>query len=417
MSACIRCGAKTEATYRFCMSCGYPVQQTTSVNTQKNAASFSSYNPGTKSLGIKRSACIRCGSKLDDAYKFCMSCGYPVKKAEHSNASENVKKYDSYNPGTRSQEVQRVACIRCGSKLAPIDMFCMTCGYPVKQNSNPQKPNNQFQGNTATTQAATGVPNYPVCKKCGERIEITDQFCMACGYPTQQKTRSTSNKGSSANYTYQPTSERDQCIAELNRMCEYFGKVQSKYNEYDICYRSRVELNRKIMEEKDSDFNLSVIGITMSIVGTLVVFFGICCLLDSSFQSALIWLTCGVIAGPGGVFLTILDSRSKNASRRELKMRNKQQVALAKELTKNYADYGYCIVDPEFTNPKILARIRGNLHSGRAKDLNDAIKLLYRDARKKEFMARRDLNSELKFYDRQGANTASAFYPASIFNL
>lgn len=362
------------------------------------------------------SICIRCGAKTEESHKFCMSCGYPVQRPNRTTAPNSSA--NTTNTQTRTKEVHIPVCIRCGSKMEPFHSFCMSCGYPVQQKTQTTTQSGRNQTNSSSYQTSAETATFPVCKKCGERIEITDLFCISCGYPTQQKTKtSSSNNEASAYYSSQPISEREKCIVELNKMCEHFGKMQSVYNEYDNCYKVREEINQEIRKERKSDVNLGAVALTMCVLGTLIFIIGQFTWSLFSFKEAFWWLLAGICIAPGGVFLMIIYTKQRNAVLRELKKRNSQQASLATELTKHYANYGYCIVGPEYTNPKILARIRENLNSGRADNLDKAIKLLYHDARRKEFMVKIDLSSEIENNNAQGANTASAFIPASFFKL
>lgn len=299
-------------------------------------------------------------------------------------------------------------CIRCGTKTEVTYKFCMSCGYPVQ--SNPQ----HASSNNATSNFI--IPNQPVCIQCGSTIDSTDKFCMLCGYPTQQQTHRKLKNNNPKNQASQQNCSKEECIDELTRILGHFSKVQPTYDNYDNNLRIRAEKAGEYNSSNDPDdlYNkiylfLYALGFTLTVMG--FVFWAS----SGEFIKQWGWFVSGNIAGSIGVFLSVVKARYMRRLRREIIECDTARASLATELTKHYANYGYCIIGPEYTNPKILDKIIGNLRYGRANTLNDAIKILYHDIHKREFRAKQLLIEEIKNNDSHGAKTAAAYIPAYFF--
>ena len=69
------------------------------------------------------SVCLRCGSELESTYKFCMSCGYPIQ-------GNNITEQNSYAQNS-TQTTNNQVCKKCGGRIEETDLFCLLCGYPT----------------------------------------------------------------------------------------------------------------------------------------------------------------------------------------------------------------------------------------------------------------------------------------------
>lgn len=83
--------------------------------------------------------CEHCGENLKATDKFCLSCGAPVK------IQSDQKKVN---------EPDEIVCLNCGAKLKPGIKFCTSCGTPTASKS---------------------------CPNCQASISADDKFCKKCG--------------------------------------------------------------------------------------------------------------------------------------------------------------------------------------------------------------------------------------------
>lgn len=307
--------------------------------------------------------CVRCGTSLETAYKYCDSCGYPVQQQTMVAKSNSVSSSDSRKP----------VCVQCGKKISASDKFCGKCGYQVKSN-NPDTLVNSASCSTSSIQKL-------ICLNCGVEMGVSDKYCGRCGYSacsttqnsaTHNRSNITTN-ATSAYYLFQPMSEQEKVIAELNKMCEYFSKFQSLYDDYDKYYMVRHNIYKEVEELQKEEPSI----------------------LDLLFSTR--------------------DDKNKRNYNAEIEECNVKMVSISLELTKNYANYGYCIIGPEYTNPKYLTRIRDIMISRRARTLDDAIKTFYHDCRRREIWARDMLEAGINNNNAHGAKTASAFIPSNYF--
>lgn len=337
--------------------------------------------------------CIRCGTAMKPTYKFCMVCGYPAQQqALHTTANNNPK-----SPPNTSQFV----CKSCGRELKRTDRFCGKCGHPV-----------QLQ----TKQTASTL----VCKGCGGKLDVKDRFCIVCGYPVQLQNQKIQSKTPTGYISVQQKEEREKCIAELNRIWSYFKKAQAVYNDYDRCISLGDKYRKEYREHTSSNDDFWDHRIILILLGTFL-FFGSFFLIG--FGKELPNVIAGIIilifVAPGigylGVYSFILDGRNERNMRNKIKKNDDRLAELALQLTKYYAAYGYCIVDPEYTNPRIIEKLIQIMNFERANTLREAIVTFYHDCHIKEFMAKDWLTSEMGLLNAHGAKSTSVFYPASYF--
>lgn len=72
--------------------------------------------------------CLNCGKTLTDNAKFCKYCGNSVRIENYTKAVEKPVTVS----GTR-------ICKVCGSEIAPGNLFCVSCGEPVKKKNGKKK--------------------------------------------------------------------------------------------------------------------------------------------------------------------------------------------------------------------------------------------------------------------------------------
>lgn len=246
----------------------------------------------------------------------------------------------------------------------------------------------------------------PVCLRCGGQIKETDKFCGLCGYTTKRQTRdqqTTSNNQNGKNIPPQ-IRNKEELIAEIDRMLEYFSKVQPLYDEYDKCAKKvrrienkrgkRIEYNNKrhtddtdifedladtfefleVLLSGDSDSIASVffvLGIFVFIAIILIL------LLLSWPYSLLIATGCSFFCSLFifiGVHFIIKGKREEKTEIQAICQLHDEMDSLRNKLMNYYKNYGYCIVGFDDVKPSILLKIRKNLISGKADTVEDAIK-------------------------------------------
>jgi uncharacterized OB-fold protein len=65
------------------------------------------------------SSCVKCGSKIAANDTFCINCG--AKKVAKKTTKKTSKP-------TKEKETKSPSCVKCGSEIAPDNMFCTNCG-------------------------------------------------------------------------------------------------------------------------------------------------------------------------------------------------------------------------------------------------------------------------------------------------
>lgn len=348
--------------------------------------------------------CLRCGTELKPDYKFCLTCGYPVQHANGNAYPGNASRVNTANTQTRYANMP--VCAQCGAAMKLDYKFCMSCGSPSQKYNQASVKSYGAKKVNSSRQKNAGKAGYPVCKNCGERVEITDEFCMSCGFPTQFN-KQPGTDGSEY--------EKEQCFIELKQTCEYFERAQSLYDAYDECFRNCLRLRELLAPKKEDEFSLDAAAITMIIVGAIALSFGFIFFIGS-WKVAIWILIAGGILLTVGILLLRYYINHQRALKKELDKYCQQQVSIGNELTNYYINYGNCIVKPEYSNPKILKRILQNMNSGKD-SLDKAIKALYRAAGRKEFLVINDVRSALADNKSYRINKAADFIPAYFFNL
>lgn len=299
-------------------------------------------------------------------------------------------------------------CLKCGANIKTTYKFCMSCGYAVHQSVQQTTSNNAASNNT--------TPTKTVCIGCGSTIKVTDKFCMRCGCPTQLQTQQkTINRNQKISYT-PPDWNRDGYINELNRIYSHFYLVQPTYDDYDDKMRISAEKTAEYYSLNDLDDLYNKLLFFSSATGIILIILGFW-FWDKTepLLNQAVWFIAGSIIGSIGVFLEVIKLLFRRKIRKEIKECNTIRASLAAELTKHYANFGYCIVGPEYTNPRILSKIIMNLRCEKVHSFDEAIKKLYHDVHKTEYQAKKMIIKETKNNDSYGEKTAAAFIPAYFF--
>lgn len=101
--------------------------------------------------------CKECGTELSRDAKFCRNCGAKIEYRDVAPVSAAV-------------------CWNCHSPLNGNEKFCGVCGANVEQTIN-----NEEGTETQEIQAEQPL----TCPVCGEELKETDVFCKSCGNPVR----------------------------------------------------------------------------------------------------------------------------------------------------------------------------------------------------------------------------------------
>jgi pSer/pThr/pTyr-binding forkhead associated (FHA) protein len=119
VTPCASCGRENDASARFCIDCGKPVDPNASAHQSAPSAPHSvsataiarpspiDPSPAHPTREARRASCEWCGSEVDAALPFCAFCGRR----------------------TAGGEIGLTSCARCGARVRrDVDLFCASCG-------------------------------------------------------------------------------------------------------------------------------------------------------------------------------------------------------------------------------------------------------------------------------------------------
>lgn len=255
----------------------------------------------------------------------------------------------------------------------------------------------------------------PFCPNCGSPFNPDEKFCMQCGNPVDAKRKLVPQ---AAQNTQPPTrvsalaqqaSLRGESLTEVKRMIDYFGPMQSKYNEYESVHQ-KIDIKSRTAAKA-----LLVWGIIITIFAgsaLAVIVHGI--IIKSSIADSYTILLTGSITLLG-ITLIIIYILENKARRNEIERLTFRLAEIAKELTEYYKGYGTCLVGPEYSNPVILDLINDRLRAGRADTIKEAINVLLDDAHKSEMELQAQLTARSARQAAGGATAAAVFSAARFF--
>lgn len=93
--------------------------------------------------------CQKCGEEVSPGFKFCTSCGAPIKEGYADLGDRGTDGY-----------VHSVLCPECGAELSPPSRFCTVCGKRI---------------GTVTAWS------FDECYCCGAKLTPGQRFCTQCG--------------------------------------------------------------------------------------------------------------------------------------------------------------------------------------------------------------------------------------------
>ena len=254
------------------------------------------------------------------------------------------------------------------------------------------------------------------CYSCGSVLGVNDKFCNNCGAAAASQLVPQEYNPVPAQQDY----GRKGALVEINRLIEYFGVKQAQYDEYDVCSE-----NLSYLENPRAHVNVRGIigGKPFIIIGAVLLGIGVNFgAIASSLNSGEMLGTCVLLSlfGAGslaaGIVLTVTYNKKLRDTRNNLILQNQTRFnQLVDELSEYYKAYGYCPMSPEYTNPKILNKIRDIIWSGRADSIKEAINILHQDAHNSEMELQASLTARSAASAARGANTAAFFTAANFF--
>ena len=190
------------------------------------------------------------------------------------------------------------------------------------------------------------------CKQCGADLNGAN-FCASCGTPAD---------GNVVVQQAPPAMDpRQASLIEMDKMLDYFGGKADLYRQYD-------SVEAEVKERSERTF--------LGWSGAAVL-----CVIIGLFSKAIFFY---IAAAPfvAGYILKRKKNKEKLAEVAAL------MEKLGGELTKLYADYGYCPIGREYTHPDILPALYGYISGGRANTPSEAINRMI-----EEYLAKLDEKS------------------------
>lgn len=243
----------------------------------------------------------------------------------------------------------------------------------------------------------------PFCVNCGNEYSTGSKFCNYCGAPTdntsgQLQTQQLNQYVGNSVQSY--LDERNNNLAELAKMYDYFMSYRKKYERF-------LFLTNKLLHGY-TFIPALVFGCIILNVFIIVLFFGSL----GRDPVAVIVSLIGIPIGAGLIVLFILGTLDRNKKRKKL-VEEKDDVL--DELWNHYISYGPCLLGFEYTFPETLDEIQALLMSGRANNIKEAINIMLDDNHKRQMES--IATATAKYAARTASNTgiAAAATVASFF--
>lgn len=186
---------------------------------------------------------------------------------------------------------------------------------------------------------------------------------------------------------------RQEDIREIHRTLDYFLEKSQVYDKYE-------QLQKQLRYLRKSMFPSMIVGIIMLFIGfiwfTLPLYETKIVYIQYFFSNlplllAILFMIIWLWPIMAGIFLVIFSIVSGIGRKRKLRAKTPKLAAVAKELTEYYDSFGECIIEAEYTNPRILERILGILESEKAETAEEATDIMIKNAHR----TRKQLQSEL----------------------
>ncbi|MDY6339585.1 MAG: hypothetical protein SPL61_08110 [Saccharofermentans sp.] len=204
------------------------------------------------------------------------------------------------------------------------------------------------------------------CNECGYENHGR-RICKRCGAPLDL---SAEKNGISVDDL--PDISLYEVNRELKKLIRYFDFMRAQYSEYEFCNQKLDLLDKKgYVPIGVLVFGIIMMGVTtwLSVLVALRAF--------KLYNGLILWLAMFFV---DGLYAAVAYSRSLKDNRKKIKKYLGREVELAKQLTNYYNDYGPCLLEAKYTDPRILDRLQNIIKSGRASSLEQALDLLFEDS-------------------------------------
>ena len=204
------------------------------------------------------------------------------------------------------------------------------------------------------------------CNECGYENHGR-RICKRCGAPLDL---SAEKNGISVDDL--PDMSLYEVNKELKKLIRYFDFMRIQYSEYEFCNQKLDFLDKRgYIPIGVLIFGIIMMGVTtwLSVLVALRAF--------KLYNGLILWLAMFFV---DGLYAAVAYSRSLKDNRKKIKKYLGREVELAKQLTNYYNDYGPCLLEAKYTDPRILDRLQNIIKSGRASSLEQALDLLFEDS-------------------------------------
>ena len=204
------------------------------------------------------------------------------------------------------------------------------------------------------------------CNECGYENHGR-RICKRCGAPLDL---SAEKNGISVDDL--PDMSLYEVNKELKKLIRYSDYMRIQYSEYEFCNQKLDFLDKRgYIPIGVLIFGIIMMGVTtwLSVLVALRAF--------KLYNGLILWLAMFFV---DGLYAAVAYSRSLKDNRKKIKKYLGREVELAKQLTNYYNDYGPCLLEAKYTDPRILDRLQNIIKSGRASSLEQALDLLFEDS-------------------------------------
>ena len=211
------------------------------------------------------------------------------------------------------------------------------------------------RGNSMVTCNECGYENHGrrICKRCGAPLDLSAE-----------------KNGISVDDL--PDMSLYEVNKELKKLIRYFDFMRIQYSEYEFCNQKLDFLDKRgYIPIGVLIFGIIMMGVTtwLSVLVALRAF--------KLYNGLILWLAMFFV---DGLYSAVAYSRSLKDNRKKIKKYLGREVELARQLTNYYNDYGPCLLEAKYTDPRILDRLQNIIKSGRASSLEQALDLLFEDS-------------------------------------
>ena len=192
-----------------------------------------------------------------------------------------------------------------------------------------------------------------ICKRCGAVLDLSEEKKIT-------------------SFDDIPDISMYEVNRELKKMIRYFTPMQAQYSEYDYCNQKLDFLDKKGYIPKGVlIFGICTMG-TMIWLAVLTIIYAF-----KLYNGLLLWYA---MIFANGLYAAVAYFRSLKDNRTKIKKYLGREVELARQLTNHYNNYGPCLIEAKYTDPKILDRLAYIIQNRKCDTLEQAFDILYSDS-------------------------------------